>query len=129
MKKYILIILLTVHFANTSAQKVDSNESTELITPVEIQPKWTLGTNKELIKEITSKIEYPSEQCIEGITVLQFTVDTTGQVSNPEIKRSISKKIDEQLLRLICDYEFEAGLIVDRKVKFNMYLPIRIKLE
>ena len=126
MKKYIIIILLSLQFVILNAQAI---ESIELVTPIEIQPKWTLGTNEQLIMEITSKIEYPVEQCIEGITVLQFTVDTLGQVANPKIRRSISKKIDEQLLNLICDYEFEPGILFDRKSNFNMYLPIRIKLE
>lgn len=124
-----IIILICLVINNINAQQIDSSNSIEFVTPIEIQPKWVMGTNEQLIKEISSKIKYPIEQCIEGITVLQFTVDTLGQVINPKIKRSISTKIDEQLLNLIYDYEFEAGILVNRKAKFNMYLPIKIKLE
>jgi len=130
MKKCTEIIFsICLVFNNVNAQQIDSSTSMELVTPIEIQPKWIMGTNQQLIKDISSKIKYPTEQCIEGTTVLQFTVDTLGQVINPKIKRSISAKIDKQLLSLICNYEFEPGILVNRKAKFNMYLPINIKLE
>ena len=90
MKDCLLIILLGTQFVNLNAQKLDSILPIEFITPREIQPKWIYGTNNQLIQDITSKIKYPNEQCIEGITVLQFIVDTSGQVVNPIIKRSVS---------------------------------------
>lgn len=124
-----IIFLICLVFTNINAQQIDSTDSMKFVTPIEIQPKWVMGTNEQLILDLSSKIKYPTEQCIEGITVLQFTVDTLGQVINPKIKRSISAKIDEQLLNLIYDYEFEPGILVNSMAKFNMYLPIKIKLE
>ena len=74
-------------------------------------------------------IKYPNGQCIAGITVLQFKVDTLGQVKEPKIMRSLSKEIDEQLLKIIWNYKFEPGILIDKKAEFNLNLPIRIKLE
>lgn len=130
MSQYIKVfIFLCFGFINSIAQQVDSLEEIDLVTPIEIRPKWILGSNEQLIKEITAKIDYPYEQCVEGVTVLHFTVDTNGQVSNAKIKRSISNKVDEQLLKLIYTYDFTPGRLFDRKVNCNLYLPIKITLK
>ena len=127
--KWILIIQLFFSVNYLSAQNLDSVDTLLFVTPLEIMPKWTEGTNKELIQKITSNIKYPNEQCVEGTTVLQFKVDTLGQVKEPKIMRSISKEIDEQLLKIIWNYKFESGILIDRKAEFSLNLPIRIKLE
>lgn len=127
--KWVVIIQLIFSLNYLVAQNVDSIESLVFVTPIEIMPKWTQGTNNELIQEITSSIKYPYEQCIEGITVLQFKVDTLGQVKEPKIMRSLSKEIDQQLLKIIWNYKFEPGIQIDKKVEMVLVLPIRIKLE
>jgi len=127
--KWVVIIQLIFSLNYLVAQNVDSIESLVFVTPIEIMPKWTKGTNRELIQEITSSIKYPNEQCIEGITVLQFKVDTLGQVKEPKIMRSLSKEIDQQLLKIIWNYKFEPGILIDKKVELILNLPIRIKLE
>lgn len=130
MRQYIgVFIFLCLGFINSIAQQAGSLEDDDLVTPIEIRPKWILGSNEQLIKEIIAKIDYPYEQCVEGVTVLQFTVDTNGQVSNAKIKRSISNKVDEQLLKLIYKYDFMPGRLFDRKVNCNLYLPIKITLK
>jgi outer membrane biosynthesis protein TonB len=127
--KWILIIQLAFSMNYIFAQNLDSKDTLVFVTPLEILPKWTEGTNKELIQEITMNIKYPNGQCIAGITVLQFKVDTLGQVKEPKIMRSLSKEIDEQLLKIIWNYKFEPGILIDKKAEFNLNLPIRIKLE
>lgn len=127
--KLVLLILLIFSSNYLGAQKVDSTENIVFISRLEIQPKWTEGTNQELIQEIISRVKLPKKKGIKGTTFLQFEVDTTGQVINPLIRRSISKKIDKQLLDLICNYTFEPGVLIDKKVNCILYLPIQINLE
>ena len=127
--KFILTILLSFSLNCLLSQTVDSTTMIEFVRPIEVLPEWKNGTNKELIEVITSIIKYPNEQCIEGITILQFMVDTLGHVSDPRIVRSISEKIDSQLLNIICNYEFRPGILIDKKVDFVLNLPIKIKLE
>lgn len=109
-----------------SAQVIDSDEI--LVNP-EVGPSWVAGTNNEFVQEITSKLVYTKEQCIEGTTVLEFTVDTFGQVTKPRIVRSVSTHIDNQLLKLITDYTFVPASLYGKKLSRKLYLPILIRLE
>ena len=56
-------------------------------------------------------------------------VDTFGHVKVPKILRSISKEIDKQLLMIICNYNFEPGVLINQKAEFILNLPIRIRLD
>lgn len=96
----------------------------------EVLPKWIGGSNQELVRLIQSQLKYPSEDCIVGITVLSFIVDEMGKVQAPVIRRSISKKIDEQLTRIIQIYRFEPGRAFNGTiVPFQMNFPIKIRLD
>lgn len=127
--KWAVIILLIFSLNCLAAQKVDSIESLECLSPIEIWPKWCHGSNRELIQEIISCIKYSNGKSIEGTTYLQFMVDTFGHVKVPKILRSISKEIDKQLLMIICNYNFEPGVLINQKAEFILNLPIRIRLD
>ena len=131
MRTISLMILLLVGTGCSNGQIENKNmsEGIELVTSIEIQPKWKNGSNQDLMKLIQSKIKYPSEECIEGTTVLQFKIDTIGNVFEPKIMRSISLNIDKQLTSEIVNYKFEPGSIMNRKSEFLMNFPFRIKLE
>lgn len=124
--RWVLIILISFFLKSLVAQNKDLIEDIEYVTPFEIMPKWSRGTNQELIEKIKSTIKYPNEQCLEGTTLLQFIVDKLGKVKEPKIIRSISKQIDRQLLKVICRYEFEPGILIDKKVDFLVTLPISV---
>ncbi len=127
---FILTIFFLIRLTKIGAQvPTPTNTDPVFITPHQTPPKYKYGTNKELMEILYSKIQYPIQECIEGTTILQFTIDTLGQVQDPIIRKSISKKIDAQLLEEICNFEFEPGTLRRKKVKTNMNLPFRIKLE
>ena len=131
MKVIIVFALLGIATGCTHDQKTTTEpiEENVLVTPLEISPVWVNGTNDALLKLIQSKIEYPKEQCLAGSCVLQFTVDTFGIVREPQMKRSISKKIDDQLFAEIVKYKFESGTMMNKKTNFLMNFPFRIILE
>jgi outer membrane biosynthesis protein TonB len=124
-----ILLLIGTGCSNGQIENKNMSEGIELVTPIEIQPKWENGSNQDLMKLIQSKIKYPSEECIEGTTVLQFKIDTIGNVIEPKIMRSISLNIDKQLTSEIVNYKFEPGSIMNRKSEFSMNFPFRIKLE
>lgn len=88
--------------------------------------KWTEGTNQELLAKLWKNITYPSEDCLSGMTVLQITIDTMGVIVNSQIKRSISPKIDRQLLDEIKKYSFEPGYFRSKKTESTLYLPFKL---
>ena len=97
--------------------------------PIQVIPKWTKGSNAEMLAEIQSQLEYPQEGSIQGVIVLQITIDTFGKVQNPKIIRSISKDLDKQLLECINQYDFLPGSVNGRKVPVQLNLPFKIKIE
>lgn len=111
-----------------SAQNTDSTGMVGFINP-NILPVWKEGTNQELVKHIFRSIKYPNEDCISGVTILQAKIDTFGHVIDAKILRSVSKKIDAQLLGIISNYCFEPGYFRDKKVESFINIPIRISLD
>lgn len=114
-----------------SQARIDTSESIEdnLISRPEIMPKWTKGTNDDLIKHITKEVTYPSDQCLMGTTYLQFTVDKDGRVTQPKIVRSISEAIDCQLLKEIVKCQFIPSQIRGSDIPAKMILPINVDLK
>ena len=95
----------------------------------EILPKYKYGTNEELHKLIYAQLKYPNQGCIHGTTFLAFTVNKEGKVESPEIKRSISSELDEQLIRIIKKYEFEPGKLDGKIGRYQMVFSFKIRLE
>lgn len=127
--KWVFFLQLVIGLNNLGAQNKDSIDTVIFVSSKEIMPKWTQGTNEELIQDIKARIKFPNDTSIEGTTYLHFEIDTFGQVNNPKIFKSISKDIDDQLLKLIWNYKFEPGFQRDKKVETHLYLPLRIKQE
>ena len=129
MKKLSPIILLILALSSLLAQNNYTKDSIFGKLPHEIEPIWAKSTYEELIRELSSKLIYPDEDCIEGVTILQFRVDTFGNVVEPKIVRSLSNKIDKQLVQLIGNYRFWPGMLLNKKEEFIVNLPIRIRLN
>ncbi len=110
-------------------QEHHPDEDYVFIQPEQVPPKYKHGTLEELQQLIYQQLKYPAEQCVEGITVLAFVIDKSGKVVSAEVKRSISKAIDEQLIRLIHQYEFEPGYVGGHLMKCQVNMPFKIGLQ
>ena len=106
----------------------DINNNSEILVN-ETEAKYKNGGNEELLQDLYSKIKYPTQECISGLTILQITIDTLGYVINPTIKKSISKFIDDQLIDEICNYKFIPAELNGRKIESILLLPFRICIE
>lgn len=127
--KWMLFTLLIFSLDFLAAQHTNIADGIVFVSRFETMPKWTNGTNAALIEKITASIIIPNEECLEVVTLLRFKVDTLGQVSAPQILRSVSKKIDEQLLNMICNYEFISATFMGEKVDVLFNLPVRISFK
>jgi protein TonB len=108
----------------------EREEYLEHICVQDVPPEWIEGTNQELLALIFAQLKHPPDECISGTTVLSFMVDKTGEVREPVIRRSISQKIDEQLIRIIQNYRFKPGKTFGGTVvPFQMNFPIKIRLD
>ena len=79
-------------------------------------------------ESILNKIEYPEDFKKEGLVVIQFMVNLDGKVTTPKIRKGLDPRIDQQILDLICDFEFTPGKFYEKEIPMFVNFPIRIAL-
>ncbi|MFN8288251.1 MAG: energy transducer TonB [Chitinophagales bacterium] len=91
------------------------------------------GGDGELIKKIQSAAtgNCKEDEDFGGKIVLQFIVDTTGEILKPEIigGRGICDEIDLNIMRVIKTLHFAPGRQDGKPVKTIYRLPIYIRLH
>ena len=79
-----------------------------------------------------SKIKYPKiaqDIGIEGRVLVRFIIDKQGNVTEPEIVRSVHPKLDEEVLRVIKLVKFSPGVQNGVLVKVKMVQMVNFKLK
>ncbi len=128
MKLYsFLIILFTIITSYAQNDTLPCIKSEVFVS--DRMPHWVEGNNSDLIKLIHQNLNYPSDECVQGIVILEFTVDTFGNVVNPKIHRSISGYIDKQLLSAIVGYKFRPSTYMNKRVSSVLSFPFKIYLK
>lgn len=93
--------------------KVETNEiesdpdDEEVFFIVETMPKYKNGL-EDFRKYLGDNLSYPPRATIyniKGRVIVQFTIDTTGQVVNIEIVESVDKDLDKEAARVINNCE------------------------
>lgn len=100
----------------------------------EIVDSWGLEVMPIMIgglKALYAELEYPKiakRAAIEGKVIVQFTVNTLGEVEQPEILRGIGGGCNEEVLRVIKKMRFSPGIQNDRAVKVRMTQTVVFRL-
>ena len=79
-----------------------------------------------------SKIKYPKiaqDIGIEGRVLVRFIIDKQGNVTEPEIVRSVHPKLDEEVLRVVKLVKFSPGVQNGVLVKVKMVQMVNFKLK
>ncbi len=102
-------------------------------TYVEQMPQFE-GGDVALLKFIGKSIRYPEAAKaagIEGMVVIQFSIDATGKLSNFELLRSVSEEIDAEAIRIIklTAGKWTPGKQNGRAVPVKYTIPIVYKIE
>ena len=88
---------------------------------------------KKMFEFIFSNIKYPEDARkagIEGTVVVNFIIDKTGKILNPEIKRSVHGSIDAEVLRIIdLMPNWIPGKQSGKNVAVSFNLPVKFKLD
>ncbi len=122
--------LLENNFAYRSKQdptKIEEQYGPDVFTVVEKMPEIVGG-----LESIMRRVEYPAtarKAGIEGRVLVQFVVNKSGDVENPQIVRGIGGGADEEALRVIKATKFEPGIQRGRPVSVLYNIPIVFKLE
>ncbi len=134
-KQFLLLMLLFASLASVNAQeqsidqKVDSNH---LYQVAEEMPQF-LGGQKELVKFLSSNVQYPAEACrakIQGRAIVSFVVEPDGSVTNVGIAKGVAKILDDEAIRVVSmSPKWKPGKIGGKPVRVKYNLPITFKLD
>ena len=83
-------------------------------------------------QSLYSKIKYPKiaqDLGIEGRVLVQFIIDKKGNVTEPEIIRSVHPKLDEEVLRVIKLVKFSPGVQNGVLVRVKMVQMVNFQLK
>ncbi|KAA3438302.1 energy transducer TonB [Rufibacter hautae] len=93
------------------------------IFPIEQQPEYKHGGLPSMLTFIQRNLRY--KECAEGTVVVQFVIDSTGQVREPILLKSLTKETDAEAMRVVQLLEFTPGMHNGRKMPIRYVIPIR----
>lgn len=136
MKKIAFLLFAALLSTTTiTAQKtvVSMRQSDEKVfNTVEVMPEFPGGVDS-LMTFLMRTIKYPKEAMdkgIQGRVVVRFVVEKDGQVSEPEILRSVFPVFNEEALRVIrCMPKWKPGMQSGKVVRVFFTLPISFRLS
>lgn len=87
---------------NKPEEVIVDEELEETIKSPDVQPKYPGGING-LMSFLAQNVVYPAEAAknnIQGRVLVQFVIDTRGNVSNVKILKSVHPLLDEEAMRV-----------------------------
>jgi periplasmic protein TonB len=130
-----LVILISMSLqAQSDSLVVPSapDSSVEKFAIIEELPQFP-GGEKELFKFVSTNLNYPdiaSQQGIEGIVYVTFTVEKDGSVGDIEILRGIGGGCDEEALRVVSIMPaWKPGTQKGKPVSVRYNMPVRFSLS
>jgi len=106
----------------------------ETVHPGEVtKPPEFPGGKEALIKWLGSNLQYPvlaAQQGLEGLVKVEFTVDTTGKISNATVVQGVHELLDKEAVRLVKSMpDWKPGESNGVKVVSDYIVPIRFVLQ
>lgn len=100
----VIVILLCFHICCYSqTNEKNGNDVHDMNAPVFIctpEPQFPGGVDS-LKSFLKRNLKYPTSHCAPGIVYVQFTVDSTGVITNPKIIKGVCEAYDNEVLRVI----------------------------
>ena len=81
---------------------------------------------------LLASIEYPilaQRAGIEGMVVVEITVEKDGSPANPEVIRSAHEVLDKEAVEAVLEQRFEPGRQRGRAVRVRMAIPVKFRLQ
>jgi len=136
MRKVLFVLLVALLSTTTiTAQKtvVSKNQSKEnVFDVVEHMPEFPGGMDS-LMVFLQRTVKYPKEAMdkgIQGRVLVKFIIEKDGQVSTPEVVKSVYAALDEEALRVVrCMPNWQPGRQKGKVVRVFFTLPITFRLQ
>jgi TonB family protein len=87
--------------------------------------------NEKLLEFVYSNLKYPSGcGSIEGTSVVQFTVQKDGSLADIKIRKSLSIRFDNEIVKMLKKMpKWIPGKQFGKEVAIRFTLPVKIRLE
>ncbi|MFK8104654.1 MAG: TonB family protein [Saprospiraceae bacterium] len=93
--------------------------------------------NKKMLEFIYANVKYPEEALkkgVEGVNVVRFIVDETGNITEPTVVRDIGSGTGEEVIRIVklmqaLPEKWTPGRQKGKAVKVYFNLPVKFKLD
>lgn len=99
----------------------------EIFVAVEEPPKLIGGM--KALRADTKYPEFARKAGIQGRVIVEFVVNTKGNVENPHVTRGVHKLLNEAAIEAIEKQAFVPGKQRGDPVKVRMSLPVTFRLE
>lgn len=100
--------------------------------PMEVQPEFP-GGEPQMLNWLSKNMRYPAEAQragAQGLVIVSFLVDTSGQISNTEIMRGFHPSGDAEAIRLVkLMPQFKPGTIEGKPTEMTYILPLRFAIR
>ena len=114
-------------------QEEDAVEETIPFLLIEKKPTFMGGDYNEFSKWVYSKLEYPelaAKNGIQGKVILQFIIDTKGNVTDITVLRAEDPLLAKEALRVVSmSPKWEPGLQREKPTKVIFTFPITFRLQ
>ena len=131
MKKSILVLLFLASAKLVNAQQpIDTANNNNVYTAVEVPPTFAgPGTFADFLGH---NIIYPAKSAkdhVQGRVIVQFVINTNGEVDNAKILRPLSAEVDTEALRVIRLTRWHPGTQNGRKVRAYFTVPLNFTMN
>ncbi len=134
MKYFAFLILLISNFAFGQDSTSMEQDTTSIIKMdmADVLPEFP-GGDVAMMQFIQTHVTYPAiarENNIQGRVFVEFIVDTTGNLSNFKIVRSVSPELDDEVLRVVKKFpRFKPAMQNGRKVRVRYTVPVTFRMS
>lgn len=109
-----------------------NGKEVDVLEAPDVMPEYPGGING-IMSFLSANLVYPpnaAEQSIQGRVLVQFVVDTKGNVSNVEIREGVDPSLDAEALRVVKLLNgWTPGKMKGKPVNVWYTLPISFKLQ
>lgn len=117
-------------------EAVEEEEIEEEAIPfqlVEEKPSFMGGDANTFSKWVNERLVYPEiakENGVQGRVTLQFTVETSGQVTNVKVLRGVDPSLDKEAVKVVSSSpKWKPGKQRDRAVRVTYTFPVIFQLR
>jgi len=134
MRKLLLLIFCfpLFSFGQDTVTLINNSDENSNIMVVEKMPEFP-GGDLGLMNYISNNINYPKEAKnlnITGKVYVQFTVDTTGEVTNVKIARGVDQFLDDEAIRVVQSFpKFSPATQRGKPIAVPFTIPINFIID